>query len=103
MILILTGGFFLLHGRSKKDCLVGDINTLKEVEEIKPLEEEKPSLGCGSSDVGYVFSLTAIDLYTNPKLIEAAKAEFEERRGKDFTYVSLLGDRAPALDYRVKK
>ena len=124
-----------------------DISTLKEVQEIKPLEEEKPSLGGGSSDVGdvswivptisfrtavfipgsaghswqnvasggstigtkgllnaaKVFSLTAIDLYTNPELIEAAKTEFEERRGKDFTYVPLLGDRAPALDYRMKK
>lgn len=123
-----------------------DVSTLIEAREIKPLEEEKPSLGGGSSDVGdvswvvpsisfrtavfipgsaghswqnvasggttigtkgllnaaKVFSLTAIDLYTNPKLIQEAKAEFEERRGKDFTYIPLLGDRAPALDYRKK-
>ena len=26
--------------------------------------------------------------------------EFEERRGADFKYTPLLGDRAPALDYR---
>ncbi|MEA4841159.1 MAG: amidohydrolase [Bacteroidales bacterium] len=50
-----------------------------------------------------VFSLTAIDLYTNPKLLEKVKQEFEQRRGSDFHYEPLLGNRAPALDYRVKK
>ncbi len=45
-------------------------------------------------------TLTAIDLLKDPKLIEKAKAEFEQRRGADFTYTPLLGDRAPALDYR---
>ncbi|KAA6310748.1 p-aminobenzoyl-glutamate hydrolase subunit B, partial [termite gut metagenome] len=57
----------------------------------------------GLLNAAKVFSLTAIDLYTNPKLVSEAKAEFEERRGKDFKYISLLGNRAPALDYRVKK
>jgi len=50
-----------------------------------------------------VFSLTAIELYSNPNLIKSAKLEFDKRRGPDFQYVPLLGDRAPALDYRVKK
>ena len=50
-----------------------------------------------------VFALSAIDLYKDPKLVEKIKAEFNERRGSDFKYESLLGDRAPALDYRVKK
>ena len=43
---------------------------------------------------------TAIDLFSNPKAISEAKAEFLERLGPDFTYVPLLGDRAPALNYR---
>ena len=43
---------------------------------------------------------TAIDLFKNPDIIKKAKAEFEERRGSDFVYQPLLGDRAPALDYR---
>lgn len=50
-----------------------------------------------------VFSLSAIELYTNPQLVKEVKAEFDERRGKDFEYIPLLGDRKPALDYRVKK
>ena len=43
---------------------------------------------------------TAIDLFSNPKAISEAKAEFLERLGPDFNYVPLLGDRAPALNYR---
>ncbi|GLU44951.1 amidohydrolase [Allomuricauda sp. NBRC 101325] len=45
-------------------------------------------------------ALTAIDIYKDQKLIEKAKIEFEENRGKDFKYVPLLGNRPPALDYR---
>lgn len=47
-----------------------------------------------------VFALTAIDLYTKPTLVEEVKKEFDSRRGAGFKYESLLGDRAPALDYR---
>ena len=39
----------------------------------------------------------------NPALrtvVDKAKAEFLERRGADFEYIPLLGDRSPALDYR---
>ncbi len=45
-------------------------------------------------------TLTAIELFQNNDLVSKAKAEFLERRGADFKYIPLLGDRAPALDYR---
>lgn len=45
-------------------------------------------------------ALTAIDLFLNPDQIVKAKIELEEKRGKDFKYTPLLGDRKPALDYR---
>ncbi|APQ16333.1 amidohydrolase [Maribacter hydrothermalis] len=45
-------------------------------------------------------TMTAIDLFKDKKLIEAAKAEFLQKRGADFKYIPLLGNRAPALDYR---
>ena len=45
-------------------------------------------------------TLTAIELFENPDLVEKAKAEFMERRRADFKYIPLLGDRPPALDYR---
>lgn len=45
-------------------------------------------------------TLTAIELFQNKALVAKAKTEFIERRGVDFKYIPLLGDRAPALDYR---
>ncbi len=43
---------------------------------------------------------SARQLLVEPRTIEAAKAEFAERRGADFTYRALLGERSPPLDYR---
>ncbi len=45
-------------------------------------------------------TLTAIDLFQDKVLVKKAKEEFQERRGPDFKYIPLLGERAPALDYR---
>lgn len=45
-------------------------------------------------------AITAIDLFQNEKVIADAKAEFEKRRGVDFKYKALVGDRKPALNYR---
>jgi len=45
-------------------------------------------------------TLTAIDLYKDQDLIKKAREEFLERRGPNFKYIPLLGDREPALDYR---
>lgn len=45
-------------------------------------------------------ALTAADLYESPDVVRAARAEWGERRGPDFVYEALLGDREPPLDYR---
>lgn len=45
-------------------------------------------------------AMTAVDLFTDPALVEAARSEYRERVGPDFEYVPLLGDRDPPLDYR---
>ena len=45
-------------------------------------------------------ALAAADLFRNPATIEAAKKEFVARRGADFKYEALLGNRQPPLDYR---
>jgi aminobenzoyl-glutamate utilization protein B len=45
-------------------------------------------------------ALSALDLFTDPATIERARQEMEDKRGPDFHYRALLGDRAPALDYR---
>jgi aminobenzoyl-glutamate utilization protein B len=45
-------------------------------------------------------ALTAVDLFTKPELVAQGKADLEKRRGADFKYEALIGDRKPALDYR---
>ncbi|MBK5277520.1 MAG: amidohydrolase [Bacteroidia bacterium] len=45
-------------------------------------------------------ALTAIDLYNSPVVIEESWKELRKRRGDNFKYEALIGDRAPALDYR---
>jgi aminobenzoyl-glutamate utilization protein B len=45
-------------------------------------------------------ALTAVQLFQQPEILKAARADLEQRRGADFRYESLLGDRAPPLDYR---
>ena len=54
----------------------------------------------GTQVAAKAMALMAVDLFTNEELRQAARAEFEEARGKDYEYRSLLGDRAPPLDYR---
>ena len=45
-------------------------------------------------------AITAIELIENPKIIKSAKKEFLLKRGKNFKYIPLLGNRNPALNYR---
>jgi aminobenzoyl-glutamate utilization protein B len=47
-------------------------------------------------------ALTLTDLFTNPEQIQKAIQELKERTGGDFRYEALLGDRKPALNYRMK-
>ncbi|MDZ7588835.1 MAG: amidohydrolase [Parasphingorhabdus sp.] len=54
----------------------------------------------GASLAAKAMTLAAIELYTNPDLRAAAKAEFLAARGENYVYKSLLGDRKPPLDYR---
>ena len=54
----------------------------------------------GTQHAAKAMMLAAVELYTNPQLREEAKAEFIAARGEDYVYESLLGDRAPPLDYR---
>ncbi|MEP2239757.1 MAG: amidohydrolase [Maribacter sp.] len=66
------------------------------------------AVAAGGTDIGYkgmmvaakTMALTAIDIFEKPALLTKVKAEFNERRGADFKYIALLGDREPALDYR---
>jgi len=44
-------------------------------------------------------AMSVIDIFKDPTIAERAKAELEKRRGKDFIYEPIIGDREPALDY----
>jgi aminobenzoyl-glutamate utilization protein B len=62
----------------------------------------------GGMSIGYqgmnvasqTLALTGRELFLRPDIRAGARAEFDRRRGADFRYRALLGDRAPALDYR---
>ncbi len=47
-----------------------------------------------------VLAVTAADLLQDPARLREAREELERRRGEDFVYAALLGDRSPPLDYR---
>jgi aminobenzoyl-glutamate utilization protein B len=47
-------------------------------------------------------AMTVIDIFKNPSIVDEAKAELEKRRGANFKYEPMIGDRAPALDYAGK-
>ncbi len=45
-------------------------------------------------------ALTGMQLIDSPKLVQEARENFIKKRGKDFKYNPMLGDRKPALNYR---
>lgn len=45
-------------------------------------------------------TLTAIDIFNDPAVTGRALEELMRRRGDDFVYEALVGDRTPPLDYR---
>jgi aminobenzoyl-glutamate utilization protein B len=66
------------------------------------------AVACGGTSMGLkgmnvaakTLAGTIVDLFTKPEVIATAKAEFLKKRGGDFKYTALLGDRPPALNYR---
>ncbi len=66
------------------------------------------AVAAGGTDIGTkgmmvaakTLALTMIELFQSPDVIAAAWEELAERRGADFEYTALLGDRPPPLDYR---
>lgn len=66
------------------------------------------AVAAGGTDIGFngmmvaakTLALTAMDIFNEPSLTEKAKAELLRRRGQNFVYEALVGDRKPPLDYR---
>lgn len=67
------------------------------------------AVAAGGTSIGHkglglaarLLARTAEDLIENPEIIDDARLELEEKRGADFEYEALLGDREPPLDYRL--
>ena len=67
------------------------------------------AVAAGGTSIGHkgmllaarLLALTATDLFRDTELIKRAWAELREKRGADFEYEALLGDRTPPLDYRL--
>jgi aminobenzoyl-glutamate utilization protein B len=65
------------------------------------------AVACGGTEIGTkgmmvaakTMAMTAIDLFTDPSLIQKSKDEFQKAKG-DYKYEALLGNRKPALNYR---
>lgn len=65
------------------------------------------AVACGGTEIGTkgmlvaakTMAMTAIDLFTDPTLIQKSKDEFLKTKG-DYKYEALLGNRKPALNYR---
>lgn len=54
----------------------------------------------GMTIAAKTLALTAYDIFNNPAIIEKATSELNKRRGIDYQYEALIGDRKPPLDYR---
>jgi len=82
--------------------ILGEYDALPGLsQQAVPVKESaggKAGHACGHNLFGT--ASTAMNLFSNLDIIEKAKTEFLQARGKDFQYIPLLGDRTPALDYR---
>ncbi len=66
------------------------------------------AVACGGTSIGVkgmlvaakTIAMTAADLLLDRETIKKSWAEIQRRRGKQFVYESLVGDRKPPLDYR---
>ena len=66
------------------------------------------AVAVGGMDIGMkglivaakTLSLSAVDYFSNLEVLKNAKLELIDRRGSNFDYYPLLGDRDPPLDYR---
>ncbi len=66
------------------------------------------AVAAGGTPIGFkgmhvaarTLALTGMELFQRPDLLAAARVELDGRRGPDFRYAPVVGDREPPLDYR---
>ena len=75
---------------------------LESKNQIQILGEYDTLPGLSQKNVLYkILNNTRAGHGCGPKIIEKAHSEFIQKRGKNFKYIPLLGDRKPASNYRV--
>jgi aminobenzoyl-glutamate utilization protein B len=57
----------------------------------------------GMINAAKTLAMTGIDILSKPETINQAQSEINQKRGADFNYKSLVGDRKPPLEYRKGK
>ncbi|MEM7017526.1 MAG: amidohydrolase, partial [Pseudomonadota bacterium] len=105
--------FKMKHGKGSTD--VGDISWVVPTVGLRTATwtpgtsaHSWQAIAAGGMSIGHKGMLlasktlanTAIQLFQSPETIKSAREEFMQRRGVNFAYEALLGDRKPPLDYR---
>jgi aminobenzoyl-glutamate utilization protein B len=105
----------MTHGRGSTD--VGDVSWVVPTTGLRTATwvpgtsgHSWQAIAAGGTSIGAkgmqvaakTLALTVMDLMTDEALIMRAEEEFEDRRGEDFVYEALLGDREPPLAYRLR-
>ncbi len=103
----------LVHGKGSTD--VGDVSWVVPTTGLRTAtwvpgtaSHSWQAVAAGGTSIGTkgmevaakTLALTMARLLQDPDLIKAARSEFDRRRGANFRYEALLGDREPPLDYR---
>ncbi len=104
----------MVHGKASTD--VGDVSWVVPTTGLRTATwvpgtsaHSWQAVAAGGTSIGIkgmqvaakTLALTAMDLFNNAELIRDAEEEFLDRRGEDFQYKALLGDREPPLRYRL--
>jgi aminobenzoyl-glutamate utilization protein B len=91
---VIGGTHDLLPNRLLAEAMQQDLQRVDGVS-YSPAEVEFAQ----KIQASFTYGVPAIDCFTKPELVAAAKAELGKDKG-NYHYQALLGDRKPALNYR---
>lgn len=105
--------FRVIHGKGSTD--VGDVSWVVPTAGLQTATwvpgtaaHSWQAIAAGGTSIGMegmmlaakVLTLSSLDLLQSESVLKSAREELETRRGRDWSYAALLGDRDPPLDYR---
>ena len=108
--LVLLGSFAVAAHRTHAYSVYRELKTQNVLVERPDYDVERRirTVAAGGTSIGFkgmmvaakTLALTAIDMFESPDVIAESWKELKKRRGDNFVYEALLGDRKPALNYR---